>query len=114
MTLLAVAVAGAAGAVARYLVGVTVQRRRGDGGVRWSTLLVNVTGSFLLGVLIGAGSGWTTVAGTGFLGGYTTFSTFAIEVAGRVDEAPWQAAALAVAHVVAAALAAGAGIAVSG
>jgi CrcB protein len=73
--------AGAAGALARYGLGVAV-------GVRsfpWTTLGINLTGSFLLGLILTAGAerGWpetTTVPlAIGFLGAYTTFSTFSFE-----------------------------------
>ena len=73
--------AGAAGALARYGLGVAV-------GVRsfpWATLGINLTGSFLLGLVLTAGTerGWpetTTVPlAVGFLGAYTTFSTFSFE-----------------------------------
>jgi fluoride exporter len=76
-----VALAGAAGALARYGIGVTV-------GVRsfpWATLGINLTGSFVLGLILTAGTerGWpetTTVPiAVGFLGAYTTFSTFSFE-----------------------------------
>jgi CrcB protein len=79
-----VALAGAAGALARFLVDGAVK-------VRWATtfpaatLLINVTGSLLLGVLTGLAlfhgepSVVRTVAGTGFCGGYTTFSTASFE-----------------------------------
>lgn len=49
-----------------------------------ATLILNVTGAFLLGVLVGAktlvGSELYNIIGTGFLGGYTTFSTFNTEL----------------------------------
>jgi CrcB protein len=72
-----VAIAGGLGAVARFLADRAVVRRyRG---------LINVSGSLLLGLLTGAvlyhGLGHLSdaVAGTGFCGGYTTFSTFTVE-----------------------------------
>lgn len=76
-----VAVAGALGAVLRYRIGLAV-------GVRtfpWATLGINISGSFLLAfVLTGpAVTRWptvtTTVVAVGFLGAYTTFSTFGYE-----------------------------------
>ena len=76
-----VALAGAAGALTRYGLGVAV-------GVRsfpWATLGINLTGSFVLGLVLTAGTerGWpetTTVPiAVGFLGAYTTFSTFSFE-----------------------------------
>lgn len=89
--------AAAVGAPARYLVDGRVQDRAG-GAFPWGTFAVNVTGCFLLGVLTGLGLyhdlGPTarTVAGTGGLGAYTTFSTFTFETVrlaeeGAVDEA---------------------------
>jgi CrcB protein len=61
------AAAGGLGAVARVLAG--------------RTLLVNLSGALALGLLIGAGVGGDAlrVAGAGFLGGYTTFSTWMLE-----------------------------------
>jgi len=46
-----------------------------------STLIINLTGSFLLGLLVGSGasSQWQLLLGTGFMGSYTTFSTFKLE-----------------------------------
>lgn len=81
MTTLLVAVAGAVGAVVRYRIGVLV-------GVRsfpWATLGINVTGSFLLALVLAgpAASRWspstTAAIAIGLLGAYTTFSTFGYE-----------------------------------
>ncbi len=81
MPTLLVAIAGAAGAVLRYRIGVAV-------GVRafpWATLGINLTGCFLLAMLIAgpAQSRWgpvaTTAVGIGLLGSFTTFSTFGYE-----------------------------------
>lgn len=81
MSTVLVAVAGAFGAVLRYRIGLAV-------GVRtfpWATLGINISGSFLLAfVLTGpAMSRWSTLTSTaiavGFLGAYTTFSTFGYE-----------------------------------
>jgi len=72
--------AAGAGAPARYLVDVHVQARLRS-AFPWGTLVVNVTGCLLLGVLVGLGryhglgSTLRTVLGTGALGAYTTFST---------------------------------------
>lgn len=81
-----VALAGSVGAVARYWVGSLV-------GVRsfpWATLGVNVVGSLALGLVLGGpGAGrWstttTTAVAVGFLGAFTTFSTFAFEATALV------------------------------
>lgn len=90
MILLLVAVLGGVGAAARFVV---------DGAVRsrWTrtfplaTLVVNVSGSFLIGLLTGAhlfhglGPTWLAVAATGFCGGYTTFSTAMVETVRLVE-----------------------------
>ena len=78
------AAAGAVGAPLRYVVDTKVSERA-QAVFPHGTLVVNVTGSFLLGVLTGLaldhglGSAAQLAVGTGFLGAYTTFSTFALE-----------------------------------
>ncbi len=85
MLLAAVAVAGAVGAVLRYLVDRAVQARS-ESDFPTGTLVVNASGAAVLGFLTGAGihhhlaGGWVTVLGTGLIGAYTTFSTFAYDV----------------------------------
>lgn len=75
-----VAFAGALGALARYWLHVAV----GGTAFPWSTLGINTAGSFLLGLVLAVAPGrWdatlTTAIGVGFLGAFTTFSTFAYE-----------------------------------
>lgn len=77
---LAVAVAGSVGALCRYGLGVAV----GIQSFPWTTLGINVLGSFLLGVVLVAGPSWlsgstVTALTVGFLGAFTTFSTFSFE-----------------------------------
>jgi CrcB protein len=74
VTALLVALAGAAGVLARYGLGHAL----GPGVVPWGVVGINVAGSLALGALVGAGVGAQTraIAGVGFLGGFTTFSTF--------------------------------------
>ena len=78
---LLVASFGAMGAVARYIVGAATHAA--DRPFPWTTLAVNVAGCLALGVLVGAlGPGHDDLRaalGTGFLGAFTTFSTFSVE-----------------------------------
>ncbi|BDV29476.1 fluoride efflux transporter FluC [Microbacterium terricola] len=75
-------VAGGLGAGARALLDAWVMRRR-SGPFPWGILVVNVTGSFLLGLLTGIGAdtlgAWTIVLGAGLLGGFTTFSAVSVD-----------------------------------
>lgn len=82
MTGLWVALAGGLGAGTRFLVDSWV-RPHVPASLPWSTHLINASGSLLLGLIVGSGAGdsWHTIAGTGFLGGYTTFSTASVETA---------------------------------
>jgi CrcB protein len=75
-----VALLGGAGAVARLLVGFAVSERAGR-AFPWGTLAVNLSGAFLLGVLVGAalGGDGRRLAATGLLASYTTFSTWVLE-----------------------------------
>jgi fluoride exporter len=79
-----VGLGGAMGSIARWAIGVWLASRLGP-NFPYGTLAVNVTGSFAAGLLLGFGDarGLATPARlalvTGFLGGYTTFSAFAVE-----------------------------------
>jgi len=80
-----VAVGGAFGSVTRYLVGLWTLRTFGP-AFPWGTLTVNITGSFLIGVLaeliarkFGASADLRVLLVTGVLGGYTTFSAFSLD-----------------------------------
>ncbi|WP_040952840.1 fluoride efflux transporter FluC [Gorillibacterium massiliense] len=72
-----VAAGGFVGSVSRYYVSQFAVKRRVS-KIPWGTLFVNLTGAFLLGLLYGAHSPSSVLllAGTGFMGAYTTFSTF--------------------------------------
>jgi len=81
--LLQVALGGAIGASARYLTNVGVMRLVGP-GYPYGTLVANVFGSFLMGVLVVAlarrgGNELAPLLMTGFLGGFTTFSAFSLD-----------------------------------
>ncbi|MGN6325077.1 fluoride efflux transporter CrcB [Pseudolysinimonas sp.] len=84
LVLLVVAVAGGVGSVLRFVVDTAITSRS---RVRFpvGTNVINVSGSFLLGLLTGLASGGllspdlTLALGTGLLGGYTTFSTASLE-----------------------------------
>jgi CrcB protein len=119
MLIASLVVAGAIGAPARYLLDGFVQSRV-HGVFPWGTFVINITGSFLLGVITGAalyhGLGPVSKAaiGTGFCGAYTTFSTFSYETVRLLEEGSVAEASINVlASVVAGLLAAAAGIALA-
>ena len=99
MSFLVVMLAAACGAAARYRLDYYIVSRT-DGAMPWGTFTVNVSGSFALGVLLGlvvfrgVPVEYEIVLGTGFLGAYTTFSTWLYEVVrllelGRVRTGLW-------------------------
>lgn len=83
--------AGAAGAVARFVLDSSIKQRWRT-PFPWATMVINVSGSLLLGVLAGLvlfddqSAVWQTVIGTGFCGGYTTFSTASFETVRLVEQ----------------------------
>jgi fluoride exporter len=108
VTALLVAIAGAAGVLARYGVGRLVD----PDTLPTATVAINVTGSALLGFLVAAGGSLApeirTALAVGLLGGFTTFSTFSVDVfldidSGRAGEALVYTAASVVLGVAAAA-----------
>ncbi len=84
MIVLAVALAGGLGAALRFVVDGALSRGR-DRALPPGMIVVNLTGSFLLGLLVAVArdhaglDAWVTVLGTGMLGGYTSFSTASVE-----------------------------------
>lgn len=89
---------GALGALCRYLFGLLIQGTLHT-TFPLATLIVNVLGSFLLSLLFYAGTptlspAWRLALGTGFLGSFTTFSTFELEASLLIKEARWGGAAL--------------------
>lgn len=96
MIALLVTVGAAAGAPTRWWLDQHVRRRAGD-GFPWGTLLINVVGSLLLGVLLGASSDrpdaqLVALLGTGFCGGFTTFSSFGFETVRLAEDGAYGAA----------------------
>src|SRR5699024_492799 len=104
--ILAVALAGGAGAVARFVVDGFIARRS---VLPLGTLLINVSGSFLLGLVVGMldGAAAASVVGTGLLGGYTTFSTASVESLSLALRDGARAPVVAAGHAVVRVLAAG-------
>jgi len=85
MTTLYVAMGGLIGSLARYGIGrMTLHHEQ----LIWSTVGINIVGSFLLGLLV-AGSWFGRDVreglGVGLLGGFTTFSTFSVQIVLEVD-----------------------------
>ena len=84
-TFLTVALGGALGASSRYLVNVAMPRMFGH-GFPIATMVVNILGSFLMGVLVvvlaqKSGNRFAPFLMTGVLGGFTTFSAFSLDAA---------------------------------
>ena len=95
-----IAAGSAIGGVSRYLVGGFVQRLAA-GTFPLGTLLINIAGSFLLGMILRYGVETPTLSPEvrafltiGFCGGYTTFSTFSYETVALMEDGQWPRAAL--------------------
>lgn len=91
MTTLLMALAGGLGAGTRFSLDTWLRSR-----TTWSLHVVNVSGSFLLGLLLGLGADSTsvTILGVGFLGGYTTFSAASLGTAQLVLDRRYTTAAV--------------------
>ena len=85
MTTLYVAVGGVLGVLARFGIGRLTLHHE---ALLWSTVAINVAGSFLLGLLVAGhwfGRDVREGLGVGFLGGFTTFSTFSVQAVLEVE-----------------------------
>ena len=116
ITMLAVSAASAVGAPARYLLDKAVAARRSS-ALPLGTMVINVSGAFLLGLLTGLAAhhgmpkNVLFVLGSGFCGAYTTFSTFSYETMRLVEDGSIGEATMNVAVSLAAGMAAaGAGL----
>lgn len=95
-----VAVGSGIGGVARLLLGSVIQQKAGT-SFPLGTLLINITGSFILGFLIRYALGTPGITPeirafltTGLCGGYTTFSTFSFETATLIEDGRYERASL--------------------
>jgi CrcB protein len=100
MITLYVGVGSAIGGMARYLLGSFIQQRSGL-DFPLGTLLINITGSFLLGFLLRGALSSAAISPerralltTGFCGGYTTFSTFSYDSFGLIENGEYRRAIL--------------------
>src|SRR5690242_8711649 len=82
---------GALGAMLRHFLNIWIARAAGD-AFPWHTMVVNITGSFVMGLLISlmalrwnVGNDLRAFLTTGILGGYTTFSAFSLDFAVLVE-----------------------------
>jgi len=112
LQLLLVMTGGAVGSGARYLTGRAALSAFGP-AFPYGTLAVNLIGGFAMGVLVGAlarlsvpGENWRLLLGIGVLGGYTTFSSFSLDVVTMIQRGDLALAALYIAVSVAGAVAA--------
>lgn len=88
MNFVAVAAGGAAGALARYLCQLAMPASASHWG---ATLAVNIAGSFVIGVMWALSRScitplWWLLLVTGFLGGFTTFSSFSLDTVRLVEQ----------------------------
>ena len=100
LQILAIAGGGALGSLARFWVSTGIYQLFGR-SFPWGTLVVNVSGSFVMGFLfvlflerLAAAPEWRAAVLVGFLGAYTTFSTFEYETGALLKDGEWLFAGL--------------------
>ncbi len=97
MTYLAISIGAILGANVRYLLGGWVSEQAGS-GFPWGTFVINVTGSLVIGIVLGLAADrtvpwwWRSGVAVGFLGSYTTFSTFSYETINLMRDGSYVAA----------------------
>ena len=90
----AVSVSGGIGATLRFVLDGVI-RSLTHSAAPWGTISINISGSFLLGILTSLAAGsilpeqWLAIFGAGFLGGYTTFSTASLETVRLIRARLW-------------------------
>jgi CrcB protein len=93
----AICLAGGVGAALRFVLDGAI-RRRTTATFPLATMIINVTGSLVLGLLVGLvlshllSPDWELIIGTGMMGGYTTFSTASVESVRLLEQRRWVAA----------------------
>jgi CrcB protein len=89
-----IAVGGALGAMARYQLAAVIQARI-PAGFPWGTFIVNISGCFVMGIVTVlltdrlVHANWRFLIPIGFIGAYTTFSTFELETFRAVTDGDW-------------------------
>jgi fluoride exporter len=93
--LLWVGVGGAGGSISRYVLGLWIADRLGA-SFPWGTMIINISGSLVIGLLLTvltnkvvADPAWRLLLVVGFLGGYTTFSSYTFEAMTLADAGDW-------------------------
>ena len=87
---LLVAVAGGVGATLRFVIDMSIPAKA-RARFPWGTWLINITGSFVLGLIAGPLTGvvWGPIFTVGLLGGYTTFSAASLETVSLAEDERW-------------------------
>ena len=103
MKYLMIGIGGFAGAVARFWLGGYISNRMGT-KFPWGTFVINVSGCFVIGLIVTVlaerthwSPNWRYLIPIGFIGAYTTFSTFEFETFQSLQDGQWLMAALNVA-----------------
>ncbi|WP_169056195.1 fluoride efflux transporter CrcB [Bacillus pumilus] len=89
MIILYTAIAGGIGSALRFFISQTIQKSKSHARFPYSIILINLLGAAGLGILTGAVTAnhpLLVIIGTGFFGGFTTFSTFSVESATMLEQ----------------------------